>query len=305
MSIVEKAAEKLRTLQSDPDVATLAAVADPAPVAEPARATPSIERLHGRSRPVEASAPVEPPWHVDEAALRGVGATADEASWRLLDEMRRAKRPLLDNATGKGARPIAHAERIVVTSAVPGEGKTFTTVSLALSLAREPDFEVLLVDGDVPKSDITRRLGLEDRPGLMDVLADESREPSEVVVHTDVPNLLVVPAGGQNALGSELFGGRRMDYVLEAFGHSRRPRLVVFDSPPLLAISDAPVLVSHMGQVVMVVAAGHTRQQDVRSALESLAGSQYVGLILNKSSLPASESHYYGGYYGHHYGKNA
>lgn len=305
MSIVEKAAEKLRTLQSEPDVAPLAAVAESVPVEAPVHVPASIERLQVRARAPESPASTDSPWHVDAAVLRGIGAAAEEANWRLLDELRRAKRPLLDNATGKGARPIAHAERIVVTSAVPGEGKTFTTANLALSLAREPDFEVLLVDGDVPKADITHRLGLDDRPGLMDVLADEAREPAEVIVCTDVPNLLVVPAGGQNALVAELFGGRRMDYVLEAFGRSQRPRLVVFDSPPLLAISDSPVLVSHMGQVVMVVAAGHTRQQDVRSALESLGGSQYVGLILNMSSLPASESHYYGGYYGHHYGKTA
>src|SRR6185437_9441789 len=115
----------------------------------------------------------------------------------------------------------------------------FTAVNLALGLAREPDFEVLLVDGDVPKSDITRTLGLEDSPGLMDVLADERCKPADIIVRTDVPNLLVVPAGKRHALAAELFGSLRMEYVLEEFGGRNRRRLVVFDSSPLLATSES------------------------------------------------------------------
>jgi exopolysaccharide/PEP-CTERM locus tyrosine autokinase len=239
---------------------------------------------------------------VDEAALRRAGflPTEEEAASRLADEVRRLKRPLLDNATGKRAKPLAHAERIVVTSAIPGEGKTFTTVNLALSLAREPDFEVLLVDGDIPKSDITRVLGLDGQPGLMDVLADEQCTPEEVIVRTDVPNLLVLPAGERHPLTSELFGGRRMEYILETLAGRNRRRLVVFDSSPLLATPESPILASHMGQVVVVVAAGHTRQHELKSALESLDDSQYVGLMLNMSRLPPIENHYYS-----HYGQQA
>lgn len=297
MSIVEKAAEKLKSLQ--PDAATTPQGGDPAS----AHAAPTIERLQERAaRSAEPSA--EPraeaarEWQVDEAALRRAGflPIEEEAASRLADEVRRLKRPLLDNATGKRAKPLAHAERIVVTSAIPGEGKTFTTVNLALSLAREPDFEVLLVDGDIPKSDITRILGLDGQPGLMDVLADEQCTPEEVIVRTDVPNLSVLPAGERHPLTSELFGGRRMEHVLEALAGRNRQRLVVFDSSPLLATPESPILASHMGQVVVVVAAGHTRQHELKSALESLDDSQYVGLMLNMSRLPAIENHYYSHY---------
>lgn len=300
MSIVEKAAEKLKARQPDP--------AAPAPERVPtshveafdADTATTIERLPERTREVEPE--VASLWHVDQRALERAGMVPveEEAKDRLSDELRRVKRPLLDNVTGKGARPISHAERIVVTSAAPNEGKTFTAVNLAMSLAREPDFEVLLVDGDIPKSDVTRVFGLEGQRGLMDVLANDELRPSEVIVRTDVPNLLVVPAGQHHALAAELFGSLRMQYVLEEFGGRSRRRIVVFDSSPLLAVSESQVLASHMGQVVVVVAAGQTHRSALGSALESMTDAQYVGLILNMSRLPASENHYdrYYGRYG-------
>lgn len=305
MSIVEKAADKLRALQPEPQVRPSVSIEEP-PIKEPvieaeisARVPPTVERLQESARPaertkVEAAAQC----HIDEVALMRAGLLPNEgeADGRLGDEVRRAKRPLLTNASGRTGGMLARPQRIMVTSAVPGEGKTFTAMNLALSLAREPDFEVLLVDGDVPKSDLTRVLGLEGRPGLMDVLANERLRPQDVIVQTDVTNLLVLPAGENNPLATELFGGRRMEYVLDALSGKERQRLIVFDSSPLLATAESQVLASHMGQVVMVVCAGRTSQSEVATALESLSDSQYVGLILNMSRLPAIENHYYGRY---------
>lgn len=292
MSVVEKAAEKLKALGADaPPAAAPFATA-------PVHAATSIERLQERAPGIERPAETAPAVSIDEEFLQrqGFSPAEDEANWRLTDQLRRAKRPLLDNATGKAAKGLAHAMRIMVTSAVPGEGKTFTALNLALSLAREPDFEVLLVDSDIPKSDVTRILGLVERPGLMDVLADEKCQPADVVVATNVPNLLVVPAGTRHPLSAELFSGRRMDHVLRALeGRGPQQRLLVFDSAPLLAASEAQVLLSHMGQVVMVVAAGHTRRHDVKLALESANASQYIGLLLNMTQ-PRSQNHYYGQY---------
>ncbi len=292
MSIVEKAAEKLKALQPEPALS---------PQGEPAAShpAPTIERLQERVQATDqAEQAATAPWHVDHAALKRAGLLAfdEESNDRLADELRRIKRPLMRNVIGKGVGAPARALRIMVTSAVPGEGKSFTALNLALSLASEPDFEVLLVDGDVPKAHVTRVLGLGKHPGLMDVLADEQCHPDEVVVRTDIPNLLVVPVGNRHRLTSELFGSLRMDYALEELGGRNRRRLVVFDSSPLLATSEAQVLASHMGQVVLVVAAGRTGQHLVTSALERLDDGQYVGLILNMSRLPASEN-YYDNYY--------
>jgi len=296
MSTVEKAAEKLKSLQ--PESAALPPV--DAVAVHPGA---TVERLQERVRKQDHATDIASLWHLDFSAAERAGLLPvdGDASRRLADELRRVKRPLLDNVTGKGPKALAHTGRIVVSSAEPGEGKSFTALNLALSLAREPDYEVLLVDGDVPKADLTRVLALEGQPGLMDVLADERCKPADVIVRTDVPNLLVAPAGERHALAAELFGSLRMEYVLEEFGGRNRRRLVVFDSSPLLATSESQALVSLMGQVVVVVAAGRTRRHALSSAMQNLKDSQYVGLILNMSRLPASENHY-DRYYGRHSG---
>jgi len=294
MSIVEKAAEKLRTQRpaEQPGLPQVEEVFE-TPTA------PTVERLQEQRHAVRRNAADGDVVHVDLDALMRAGLlpSQDEASGRLSNEVRRAKLPLLNNATGKSAKAPEFADRIVVTSAVSGEGKTFTAINLALSLAREPDFEVVLLDADIPKSDVTRTFGLQGYPGLMDILADESRRAADVILRTDVPNLFLVPAGQRNPLAAELFGGRRMSQVLEDLGANSKQRLLVFDSSPLLATPEARVLASQMGQVVVVVGAGHTRRYELKSALEGLGDSQYVGLILNKSRLPAIENPYYG-YYG-------
>jgi Mrp family chromosome partitioning ATPase len=156
MSIVEKAAEKLKALPTEPPAppaangsGTDAAAAQPAP----AHTASTVERLQDRAR-VAADQPLEtvPPWHIDPVALKRMGLLPadDAAERRLADEMRGIKRPLLANATDKGAETLVPGRRILVTSAEASEGKTFTAVNLAWSLAREADFEVLLVDGDIP-----------------------------------------------------------------------------------------------------------------------------------------------------------
>jgi exopolysaccharide/PEP-CTERM locus tyrosine autokinase len=305
MNIVEKAAEKLRAAQLEPEARTERTAAAPVHVA-PLQAAPTVERLQERQHVAEPPASPAPPlWHVEQNMLRRLGAfpSDDAADWQLTDELRRVKRPLLDVVAGKGAKMPVHPARIMVASAAPKEGKTFTAVNLALSLARERDFEILLVDGDTAKSDITRTLGLEGRPGLMDVLVDDQHRPADIIVRTDVPNLSVVPAGTQQPLAPELFGSQRMEHVLAGLDNrGARQRLLVFDSSPLLAASDSQVLLTHMGQIVMVVAAGRTRQQEVRQALASTAQSQYVGLILNMSRLPATENRY--GQYGQYHVAN-
>jgi len=295
MSIVEKAVEKLKALPVEP-------TASPQVEAVPPHTAPTVERLQERTRVVDQPMEAAALYHLDRAALRrrGLLLADKEADRKLADELRRIKRPLLNNAMGKGAETFARGNRILVTSAEPGEGKTFAAVNLALSLAREADFEVLLVDGDIPKSDITHAFGLEGKLGLMDVVANEQLAPTEAIIRTDVSNLLVVPAGKRHSLAAELFRSRRMEYVMDEFGGRNRRRLLVFDSAPLLVTTESHVLASHMGQVVVMVAAGRTRRQAVNSAVQSLNDLQYVGLVLNMSRLPASED-YFSRHYGQHF----
>ncbi len=300
MSIVEKAVEKLKNTRPQEPVGLKVATSAESLLPH-VPSVPSVERLQERMRETHTAAEPTPILHVDIKALKRVGVLpSEEAAPRLADELRRIKRPVLANIAGTGAVPVENAHRIMIGSALPGEGKTFTALNLAMSLAMERDFEVLLVDGDIPKCDLTRLLRLEDRPGLMEVLADEQRQPADVIVRTDVPNLMVVPVGKRNPLAAELFSSRRMEQVMRELGGQGRRRLLVFDSPPLLATSEAQVLAGHMGQIILVVAAGSTQQQTAVSAIETLNGCKCINLILNRARLPASEDHY-GSYYSRYY----
>ncbi|HEX7369041.1 MAG TPA: AAA family ATPase [Rhodanobacteraceae bacterium] len=306
MSIVEKAAAKLKALQPEPTQAPQYEEIVREDVV-PAQPSPTIERLYVEepAPQVDAVATEEEPYrvHIDyDALLRAWGLPGDsESIGRLANEMRRVKLPLLHNATGRNVDAPEFADRIMITSAVVGEGKTFTSLNLALSLAHEPDFEVLLVDADIPKFDVTRTLGLEGRPGLVDLLLDERQRADQLILASDVPNLSILPAGQRHPLATELFGGQRMARVLDELADSRRQRLIVFDTAPLLATPESRVLAASMGQVVVVVGAGRTRRYELKAALDGLGESQYVGLVLNMSRLPALENPYYGnyGYYGH------
>ncbi|HVA54735.1 MAG TPA: AAA family ATPase [Gammaproteobacteria bacterium] len=299
MSIVEKAVEKLKALQ--PQDGTWVRVEPPLEKLTSHTPSPAtLERLQDKVRAVHAAASKAPELHIDHAGLKRAGLLPmdEEAAHRLADELRRIKHPLLANITGKGAKAVENGQRIMVASAIPGEGKTFTSLNLAMSLAKERDYEVLLVDGDIPKCDLTRALNLEGHPGLLDVLWDEQLRSEDVMVRTDVPNLMVVPVGKPSTLTAELFSSRRMELVLREFVGLSQRRLLIFDSSPLLATSEAQVLASHMGQIILVVAAGRTPQQAVKSAIQTLDDSKCINLILNMTRLWASEG-YYGSYYKH------
>lgn len=218
----------------------------------------------------------------------------------LADEFRRIKRPLLANAFGKGVVPVEHGNLIMICSALSGEGKTFAAVNLAMSIALERERTVLLVDSDVAKPHISRATGLDQQPGLMDVLLDESLELSDVLVQTDMPGPRILPAGSRHRYATELLASEKMhDLVAEIAGRYSN-RIVVFDSPPLLQTSEAQVLADLVGQIVMVVHAGATPQAAVETALELIDPSKAVNLVLNKCRV-RSGSDYYGGYYGQDY----
>lgn len=296
MSFVERAVEQLQqekgatpvTESRPPTVAPrVDSAADPLPSSRAAAPVIPAEGLPCRSDRKVA---------VDRTRLRAAGVIAPESEERRLgEEYRLVKRPLLTAMARDGAPPLSNV--VVITSAVPGEGKTFTSVSLALSLALERNREVVLVDGDVAKRDVTRLFGLDDEPGLLDAAGSEGRELAETVLHSDMPSLYVLPAGNPHAEATEILASARMTSVLSALAAEPR-RIVVVDSPPLLVTSEARVLASLAGQVVVVVKASETPQAIVLRAVETLPEELAVSLVLNQVlSVP---EHSYGnyGYYG-------
>jgi len=213
------------------------------------------------------------------------------------EDFRIIKRPLLRQARASGAEAIRHGNLIVVTSAMPGEGKTYCAVNLAMSIAMEMDITVLLVDADVARPSVLKVLGLPPEPGLMDVLLDPQLAMGDVILKTNVANLRILPAGRSNKHATELLASRAMSRLLAEIASRYSDRVVVFDSPPLLITSEAHALVGQMGQVVMVVEAETTTQHAVKEALRQIDSCEHIHLIYNKTkSFPGND--YYGyGYY--------
>jgi capsular exopolysaccharide synthesis family protein len=194
--------------------------------------------------------------------------------------------------------PRQYGNVIVVTSALPGEGKTFTCINLALSLALEHDREVLLVDGDVAKPHITHLFRLEREPGLLDLVGAAGRSFEETIIKTDVPSLFLLPAGSQSLQATEILRSARTSSQLAALA-AERQRIVLIDSPPLLVTSEAGVLTSLAGQVVLVVKASHTPQEAVLHAIEAIAEDKPVGLVLNQADAVRERRYAYYGHYGY------
>jgi protein-tyrosine kinase len=256
-------------------------VADQAEAAEPLSAT-----LNPRYRPLNLA----------RLAEQGM-LTHDGGRSVVAEDFRIIKRPLLRQARATGAEALRHGNLIVVTSAMPGEGKTYCAVNLAMSIAMEMDITVLLVDADVARPSVLKVLGLPPEPGLMDVLLDPQLAMSDVILKTNVANLSILPAGRSNRHATELLASRAMSRLLAEIASRYSDRIVVFDSPPLLITSEAHALVGQMGQVVMVVEAETTTQHAVKEALRQIESCEHIHLIYNKTkSFPGND--YYGyGYY--------
>ena len=193
----------------------------------------------------------------------------------------------------------------MVTSAVAGEGKTFTSINLALSMAQERDHTVVLVDADVAKPHVSNAFGVAEEPGLLDLLEDSSYTPQSLVMATDVERLYVLPAGAPRSNATELLASDRMEIVARALGNISEQPIIVFDSPPLLQTSEASVVATMTGQVVMVVRARKTSHHAVLTALSMIGEERAVNLVLNQAVDAGSDYHYgfeYGYGYGYGYG---
>lgn len=282
MSLVEKALDKLRHTQA-PALQVRAAPGAPVTIGTLIDVPDSSSARH---------------LAIDRATLRAAGYLPDETQdRRFADEYRQIKRPLLAKAF-TSAPTAARSQRLVMmTSALPGEGKTFTSINLALSLAREKDTSVVLVDGDVAKPHISHIFGVETERGLLDALSETDAGIVPMIVPTDVRGLSILPAGRVREGATELLASARMEQIcFQLLG--QHPRVVVlFDSPPLLLSSESRVLANAVGQVVVVVRAGHTPRQALVEALELVPEERVVSLVLNQGRHSLLQ-----GYYGYTYG---
>jgi exopolysaccharide/PEP-CTERM locus tyrosine autokinase len=240
--------------------------------------------------------------HVDRDRLQAEGLLPSGNMERLLsNQFRHIKRQVIKKAQGRGREPAPHGHLVMVTSSLPGEGKTFSSLNLALSMAREKDLEVVLIDADAAKSTMSRIFALQEAPGLLDALADDLLDVDSLILPTDVKGLSFLPAGrcGEEDIATELLASTRMDAITARIGGGSTPRIVLFDSPPLLVTNEARVLASLVGQILLVVRAGVTPQQAVLEAINYLDEEKPLGLMLNQSKGHAPGSYYGYGAYGY------
>jgi exopolysaccharide/PEP-CTERM locus tyrosine autokinase len=234
---------------------------------------------------------------LDLDGLRERGYLPEEAVSRAFSEhYRRIKRPLVDKAVA-GAAGTGESRVIMVTSALPGDGKTFTSINLALSMALERDISVLLVDCDVAKRHVSEITGLRDDRGLVDALIDDSADVESLVVGTNQRGLSHLPAGTRAQGTAELLSSNRMREIVASLCLRAPRRIVLLDSPPLLITNEGRALAKLAGQVALVVRAGHTPRQAVMDAIGLFDAAQAGGIILNHVSIGRSDGYY--GYYGY------
>jgi len=285
MSFVQKAIEKIQAqarqtvapsaqAPDSADLPPLAAAPDPAPEPAPFRARQTLA--------------------VDRAALSRAGLLPNESdARRVAEQFRRIKRPLMRSLANRTGDELDRAHLVLVASALPGEGKTFTATNLAFNLALERDIGVLLIDADVAKPHLSRELGLANVPGLLDALEDSTVDVEGLIYGTDNPSLLFLPAGRPSDLANELLESDRMLEICAQLTRRLPNHVLLFDSAPLLLTNEG-VAVSHIvGQVVLVVRAGGTPRSAVQEAIASIGDGPKVGVVLNQASPALGQQGYY------------
>lgn len=260
------------------------------PKAAPRTAAPEVPRM-----------PVGKQVGLDFRALRQSGLiTPDNMSSALSNEFRAIKRKLLQKVRDPKTRATVN-NLVMVTSSLPEEGKTFSSTNLAMSLAAERGLRVLLIDADVIRPSVGNVFVSPPTEGLTDLLSGKAKQVSDVLYQcSDVPNLSVIFAGNPKANSPELISSGKMANLCRELSSEYSDRVIVLDTPPVLASPEPAILATYVHQLVMVVAAAKTDRHQLRKALEAVSSCQNISLLFNKA--PRWNETEYNLYYGYGYG---
>lgn len=290
---IERALEKQKALEADKakdSIITEPVMPTQEPVATPVTPT-TAPRQPSTATPSASSIDLT----LDLNHLESLGmVTPNEKFTTIKEEYRYIKRPLLNNVINDELR---HPNLIMVTSCFPGEGKTFTAINLAMSIATEQDRQVLLIDADVINPNVCKRLGIDAGTGLMDYLKGEANV-QDIIRSTNIPNLRMISAGTRSHHANELLASERMSALMNELSTRYHDRICVFDTSPILGASETGVLSQMMGQGVVVVEEERTTEGQLQRALTLLNPGMSAGLVLNKSKKSRKE------YYGYYYASN-
>jgi receptor protein-tyrosine kinase len=237
---------------------------------------------------------------LNKVELESRGFLIDDGTRKnIKDEFRQIKRKLLNNAFGPSSKTLNNSNLVMISSSKPNEGKTFISINLALSIALEQDKTVLLIDADVLRPSINRELGFDEIPGLIEYLLGEKNDISEIMYSTNIDKLKVIPAGEPHHLSNELLASDRMESFAKELAERYPDRIVIFDCPPLIGVTETLVLANLMGQALVVVEESKTLLADIQKATVNLNEDLALGLVLNKAIRSHKDMY---GYYGYGYG---
>ncbi|MDE1915535.1 MAG: P-loop NTPase [Sphingomonadales bacterium] len=252
------------------------------PTQEPAAPAPRLRHAINRQKLVNAG-----------MLVPDGGPTAQTEEFRIV------KRQLLgqvDELRRMGSGPAS--QRIMISSPHPGEGKTFCSVNLAMSIAAEKEAEVVLVDLDLARSSALGMLGIQNGPGLMDALVDPRLDVRSMVIPTDIHGLSVLPGGRPTNSDAEYLASSRAPRVLDMLTQGAPRRILIIDTPPALAAMFPAEVAKLVGQVVLVVLADKTSNNAVQDAASLLAGCPNIQLLLNAVQFSPSGRRF-GSYHGY------
>jgi capsular exopolysaccharide synthesis family protein len=242
-------------------------------------------------QPVQQAEPILPPMQevqkVEIPASRLLPERfAGSESLKSAEESYRALRTRLMRLTA-----AKNLKSIVITSSVPGEGKTLTSLNLALCCSQLHDMRVLLVDGDIRTGGLTRSLGFTSHAGLAEVLSGKS-DAESAILETNHPNLYVCGAGSSATPAPELYAGQAwaefIAWSKESFS------LVIVDSPPIMTMADVELMTAACDGALMVVRARHTRRDELQKSAGQIDAKKLLGIIYNAAE-GARHNYYYAG----------
>jgi receptor protein-tyrosine kinase len=235
---------------------------------------------------------------IDAPALERAGIIDwSRTRTRISEEFRLVQRQIIRSAFGPGAEP-GFSNLLLVTSARPGEGKSFMSANLSGSIARQGDHHVLLVDADAKRDSICCNLGLAQAPGLLDLAANSRLDPATLMVKTPIERLSILPVGRERERSAELFSTKEMTRLIQSLGRRYADRLLILDAPPCLSTSDPAVLAQVVGQILFVVEADRTQREEIEASLDLIQACPTITMVLNKQQ---TSSRYTFGAYSSYY----
>ncbi|HET6605730.1 MAG TPA: hypothetical protein VFG62_03625 [Rhodopila sp.] len=232
-----------------------------------------------------AAGALQGPISIDAVSLERAGMVDwSRTRTRISEEFRLVQRQILRSAFGPGAEP-GFSNLLLVTSARPGEGKSFMSTNLAGSIARQGDHHVLLIDADSKRDSICYSFGLAQTRGLLDLAANPKLDPAPLIVKTPIERLSILPVGRERERSAELFSTKEMTRLIQSLGRRYADRLLILDAPPCLSTSDPAVLSQVVGQILFVVEADRTQRDEIEASLDLIQACPSITLVLNKQQI--------------------